>query len=82
MTAAAALETARAYVADNRPFAQVALLHEDAQDFYVELELREGFTEWPRGAEALFIDKRSGKIRTVPWGEWVDRIDDMTPVTV
>lgn len=73
------LETAQAYVAENRPWCRVTGLLEDTEDYFVVTELLPG-QEWPLGPAAMLISKESGELRLEAYGNVMDQVDAMSPV--
>lgn len=76
-----ALKAARAYVLRNRSDCRVKELLEDASDYFVVLELTDGYTEWQLGPGPIFVSKKTGKVWGEAFGNVLGKIDGMQPIT-
>jgi hypothetical protein len=75
-----ALIVAEDYVRDHRPEARVNGVLEDAEDYFVQLRLAPGHTEWIMGPGPIFISKATGTVWSDAYGNVLDKIDGMREV--
>lgn len=79
-TTGKALETARAYVTQNRSGCHVVELLEDEKDYYVQLALDDPKGAWPLGPGPIFVTKATGKLWSDAYGNVLDKIYRMQTV--
>jgi hypothetical protein len=71
-----ALQLAREYVTEERPWSTMAELLEGDEDYFVREELRPGW-QWPLGPGPLFIAKATGEVRVEAFGDVIEKIGRM-----
>lgn len=75
-----ALQLVRDYVAEEQPWSVVVGLLDDDEDYLARQELRPGW-QWPLGPGPVFVAKTTGAVWSAAYGEVLDKIESMRPVT-